>query len=104
MHKNLPTLFPRFVDPLANGWQLRLERVDAVVAHALDVEDLYAAFALLNPERARLRGRKAGLEGALPVFRRNERALADRDDVRDAERMEHVRVGGVVPVSTSQYE
>ena len=97
MHEDLPALFPRLVDPVANWCQLRLERVDAIVAHALDVKDLDAAFALLYPERARLRGCEARMEGALAVFRWDKCALANRDDMRDTECVEHVCVRGVVP-------
>ena len=71
VHEHLPTLLARLVDPLADGLQLRLERVDAVVAHTLDVEHLDPALALLDPERARLRRHEPRLERALPVFGRD---------------------------------
>ena len=52
MHEHLPALTARALDPLTHRLKLRLERVDPVVAHALDVEHLDPARALLEPQRA----------------------------------------------------
>ena len=112
MHEHLPTLLARLVDPLADRLELRLERVDPVVADALDVEHLDPPLAFLDPKRALSPGTLSGHEvrvrvrhGArakgpgvrdVQMRRRDEGALADRDDVGDPERMQHERVRGVI--------
>lgn len=112
MHEHLPTLLARLVDPLADRLELRLERVDPVVADALDVEHLDPPLAFLDPKRALSPGTLSGHEvrvrvrhgarakgpgvGDVQMRRRDEGALADRDDVGDPERMQHERVRGVI--------
>ena len=114
MHEDLPTLLARLVDPLADRLELRLERVDPVVADALDVEDLDPPLAFLDPKRAlapgslpghkvrivvrhRARARRPDMSD-IQMRGRDERALAHRNDVRDPKCMQHERVGGMVPV------
>ena len=114
MHEDLPTLLARLVDPLADRLELRLERVDPVVADALDVEDLDPPLAFLDPKRALAPGSLPGNKVRVVVRHRaragrpdmsniqmrgrDERALAHRNDVSDPKRVEHERVGGMVPV------
>src|ERR1700722_4254901 len=135
MHKHLAALHSRLLDPLANRLQLRLERVDAVIAHALDIEHLDPPLTLLDPERAltarafscnemRVRGRPShtarqfttttntptpptitdtgAVRGTREVRGGYERTFADRNDVRDAQRVEHIRVQSVIPVFGSK--
>jgi hypothetical protein len=52
MHKHLSTLTPRLLNPITNRLKLRLERINPVVANALDIQNLDPAFALFYPERA----------------------------------------------------
>src|ERR1700722_18144916 len=125
MHKHLAALHSRLLDPLADRLQLRLERVDAVIAHALDIEHLDPPLTFLDPERAltarafscnemRVRGRPShtarqftttttithtdAVRGTREVRGGYERTFADRNDVRDAQRVEHIRVQSVIPV------
>jgi hypothetical protein len=48
MHEHFATLLARSVHPFTNRGQLGLERVNAIIAHTLNIEDLNAAFALLS--------------------------------------------------------
>lgn len=105
MDQHPAAFLSRFIDPIANRFQLRLEGVNTVVAHTLDVQDLDSALPLLDPEGAvafalvvlrvgahsgaggRGRGDVAVAVDVHVVRGRHQRALADRDDVGDPKSM-----------------
>jgi len=118
VNEHLPTCLTRLLDPGADRVQLVLERVDPVVAHTLDVEHLDPSFVLFDPEGARPLSRDAlrtpaplngtgwsdVTSGTAHLRGRHERTFANGDDMRDAQRMEHIRIRSVVsahPMSRS---
>ena len=102
----------RFFDPGTDGVQLGLEGVDAVIADALDIEDLDPAFTFLDPERALVSralrwgdwsaGRiceagRTGRGGRGRRLRRGyESTLANGNNVCDSQGVEHIYVRGMV--------
>jgi hypothetical protein len=52
MYKNLATFLSGFVNPITDGLELRLKRINAIITHSLDVHDLDTTFALFDPQRA----------------------------------------------------
>ncbi len=109
-----PTAFcPCPIDPLANGFQLGLKRIDAVVADALDIQHLDPPLPLFRPQRSlsamalpwykmtgvweRCLRRMGVIVIVVEMRRRDQRAFPNRDDVRYTKRMQHIRIRGVVP-------
>lgn len=87
----------------------------------LDIQDFNPAFLLLDPQRARpepsgdipvrssrssrnlIRTRLIMSVRRVPIVgRRNQRAFSDGNDVRDAERMQHVRITRMCPADPTQ--
>ena len=48
MHEHFATLLACSVHPFTNRGKLGLERIDPIIAHPLNIEDLDAAFAFLS--------------------------------------------------------
>ena len=114
VHEHLAARLTRLLDPRADRVQLVLERVDPVVAHAFDIEHLDPPFALFDPEGTRpLSGDALPLNGTdrrditsstVHLRGRYERTFADGDDMRDAQRMQHIRIRSVISAHPmSQY-
>ena len=112
MHQHASPRATRFFDPGADGEELRLERVDAVVADSFDVEDFDPAFAFFDPEGALIssalpRGEcgVSGIYGARDGRGGGDRRLrwgyestfAHGDDVCDSEGVEHIYIRSMIP-------
>ena len=104
MDENLATLEPRLLDPRDRLGDRRSERGDPVIADGLHVEHLDPSSLVLVPQSG-VRSHPAWvghLRDLGRVFRVEQGRLADRDDVSDAERVEHARVGRMVEVAEIQ--
>ena len=107
MNKHLSLLCPRTVDPIANRLELSIKTDDTAAADTSDIKDLDMTLTFFDPQgavtsisltgdeltrrRHAVRMRVLGRGGRMKRWR-NESALADGDDVRDPERVEHERV------------
>ena len=98
------------VYPITDQGQLGLEHIDAIIAYPLNVENLYAALALLDVQAAppvwssrcwdgtgcfccarNNSSPRRGISG-----RGNKRTFTNRDHMRDTKSVEHVRICCVI--------
>jgi hypothetical protein len=118
MHEHFATLLARSVHPFTNRGKLGLERIDAVIAHPLNIEDLNAAFAFLSVKATPpfcpsghydgigcfCWDRRSGLSCRGIGRGWDERTFTDRNHMGDAKSVEHVRIRCVVPAGLIRYE